>query len=141
MKTTMFYLWGSISFLAILLLTSCRHYGSSGNDMYFDPVTEITSQNQFNLNVADEPIYYTIDISTDAGAAKLKGLSLAQAQKLALTEAIMVNGCATLINPRYTQLVKGKNVLRVTVMGFPAKYKNRPEPTYDKRERYEIEVK
>lgn len=141
MKTKNVYLWGSLFFLPLLALSSCRHYGSSGNDMYFDPVTEITSQNQFNLNVADEPIYYTIDISTDAGAAKLKGLSLAQAQKLALTEAIMVNGCATLINPRYTQLVKGKNVLRVTVMGFPAKYKNRPEPTYDKRERYEIEVK
>ena len=66
-----------------------------------------------------------IDVSTPDGRAKLHKLSLRQAEDLALTEALMKNNCAALFNPQYTHLKKGKKVLRVTVYGFPARYKHK----------------
>jgi hypothetical protein len=68
-------------------------------------------------------ITYTIDISTVEGRVKLNGLSLAEAEQLALVEALMKYNCATLFNPQYTHLKKGKKIYRVTVFGFPARYK------------------
>ena len=41
-----------------------------------------------------------------------------------LTEAVMKYKCATIVNPQFTNLAKGKKILRVTVYGFPAKFKN-----------------
>ena len=35
----------------------------------------------------------------------------------------MKYNCATLFNPQYTHLKKNKDILRVTVYGFPARYK------------------
>ncbi|MCM1441357.1 MAG: hypothetical protein NC131_19455 [Roseburia sp.] len=46
-------------------------------------------------------------------------------QELALVEAIMANRCATLFNPKYTHLTRGNKVLRITVYGYPARYKAR----------------
>lgn len=55
---------------------------------------------------------------------KLNKLKLREAENLALTEAVMKYNCATLVNPQYTNFMRGKKVLRITVFGFPAKYKN-----------------
>ena len=55
---------------------------------------------------------------------KLKDISLQQAEALAIREAVMQNRCAKLVDPQFTNLMKGKHVLRITVYGFPAKYKN-----------------
>lgn len=82
------------------------------------------SRNQLDLVVASEPITYTIDISTAEGRMKLKDISLQQAEALAIREAVMQNRCAKLVDPQFTNLMKGKHVLRITVYGFPAKYKN-----------------
>lgn len=68
-------------------------------------------------------VTYTIDISTPEGKLKLDKISLAEAQQLALVECLMKYNCATLFNPQYTHLKKGKDILRVTVYGFPARYK------------------
>ncbi len=68
-------------------------------------------------------VTYTIDISTPEGALKLKNISLYEAQKIALTECLMKYNCATLFNPQFTHLKDGKKILRITVFGFPARYK------------------
>lgn len=88
------------------------------------PQTRITSFNEYDLEVSSEGISYTIDISTPEGRMKLYKLKLREAENLALTEAIIKYNCATLVNPQYTNLLKGKKVLRITVYGFPAKFKN-----------------
>ena len=55
---------------------------------------------------------------------KLNKLKLREAENLALTEAVMKYNCATLVNPQFTNLKRGKKILRITVYGFPAKFKN-----------------
>ena len=46
-------------------------------------------------------------------------------QQLVLRECIMKHKCSTIFNPQYTHLKKGKRILRITVFGFPAWYKNK----------------
>lgn len=82
------------------------------------------SYNELTMNLDSEPITYTIDISTEAGRMRLNKLSVEEADNLALIEAIMANKCATIFQPQFTHLVQGGNVLRVTIYGFPARYKN-----------------
>jgi hypothetical protein len=77
------------------------------------------------MDLDPQGIQYTIDVSTPEGQLKLRKLSLREAEDLALVEAIMQNNCATLFNPQYTHLSKGKHILRVTVFGFPARYKRK----------------
>ena len=82
------------------------------------------SRNQVDLVIASEPITYTIDISTPEGRTKLHYLTLREAEGLAIREAVMQSKCAKLVDPQFTNLMKGKHVLRITVYGFPAKYRN-----------------
>ena len=112
---------------ATICMTSCRSTmnGAYGRNAQNDIETLMTSDNEYNLDVSQEPITYTLDISTAEGAAKLKGLTLKQAEDLVKREAIMKYKCGTLVNPQYTYLAKGKRILRVTVYGFPAMYKNK----------------
>ena len=77
------------------------------------------------MELAPQRVSYTIDISTTEGRAKLKNISLEEAKQLALIECINKYNGATIFNPQFTHLVKGKDVLRVTVYGFPARYKNK----------------
>ena len=79
------------------------------------------------MKLDEKGVSYTIDVSTAEGRYKLKDLSLADAQQLALIECIIKNNCATIFNPQFTHLKKGKQILRVTVYGFPARYKNQGE--------------
>ncbi len=98
--------------------------GSKSNNAYNTPPTTITSDGIADMEISRQSISYTIDISTPEGQLKLKGLKQEEAEELALTEAVIVNRCAMLINPQYTFLKDGKNILRVTVYGFPAYYTN-----------------
>lgn len=112
---------------AILLIqTSCSSTksGTRTSNAYQTPTTHIKSFNDYDLEVSQDGITYTIDISTPEGKTKLKNLSLHEAEELALTEAVIKYNCAMLVNPQYTNLMKGKRVLRITVFGFPAKFKN-----------------
>ncbi len=115
-----------IAFAAIcLLLTSCSSLRSGGDGITSTEINTYTeSINRFDLDVDPQGITYTIDISTQEGKIKLNGLSLAQAQQLALEEAAIKNNCARIISPKFSHLKKGKQILRVTVFGFPARYKN-----------------
>ena len=135
-----YILWATVA-AATITLTSCRTTnGAYGRNAQNDITTLLTSDNQYDLDVSTEPITYTLDVSTEIGAAKLKNLSLVQAEDLVKREAIMKYKCGTLVNPQYTYLKKGKRILRVTVYGFPAMYKNQTAPQYDSRTRQEIDI-
>ncbi|MDE5882192.1 MAG: hypothetical protein K2H60_10715 [Muribaculaceae bacterium] len=75
------------------------------------------------MDLDPNPITYTIDVSSESGRAKLSNLSVEEADDLALIEAIMSHRCATIFNLQYTHLVHKGKVLRVTVYGYPARYK------------------
>ena len=79
----------------------------------------------YNLVPVGDRITYTIDISTPEGKQKLQGLTLAEAQRLAETEACRKYNCDRLIDPRFDYLNKGKRILRITVDGRPGNYKTR----------------
>ena len=111
---------------AAMLITACSTTRSGVNqrNASYTPHTRINSFNEYDLEVSSQGVSYTIDISTPEGRMKLNKLKLHEAENLALTEAVMKYNCATLVNPQYTNLMRGKKVLRITVYGFPAKYKN-----------------
>lgn len=115
-----------ISIICALFISSCRtaKSGSHSNNAYQTPTTHIQSDNLYDLDVSPDGVSYTIDVSTPEGKVKLNKLSLKEAENLALTEAVIKYNCALLVNPQFTNLMKGKQVLRITVYGFPAKYKN-----------------
>lgn len=114
------------AFVAIsIFVCSCSSSRSGGDGITGTEINTYTeSINRFDLDVDPQGITYTIDISTQEGKIKLKGLSLAQAQQLALEEAAIKNNCARIISPKFSHLKKGKQILRITVFGFPARYKN-----------------
>lgn len=43
-------------------------------------------------------------------------------------------------NPQFTNLMNGKRVLRITVFGFPARYRARPDKEYDSNSRKQIDI-
>ena len=107
------------------VLLSCSSLRSGGEGLTDTEIATYTeSINRFDLDVDPQGITYTIDISTQEGKLKLNGLSLEQAKKMALEEAAIKNNCARIISPKFSHLKKGKQILRVTVFGFPARYKN-----------------
>lgn len=115
-----------IASAAIMTITSCRPIaGSTARNASNTVRAKNISYNELTMDLAPDAITHTIDVSTPDGKAKLRKLSLRQAEELALTEALMNNNCAALFNPQFTHLKKGKKVLRVTVYGFPARYKHK----------------
>lgn len=123
-------LFGFIAFTVI----SCRsYYGASGfgGSTDIDPLTTITSVNEYDLIVEPNGIEYTIDISTPEGRIWLKNIKNEQeAKDLINAEAARKYNCAMIVRPKYTVLRDGKKLLRLTVFGFPANYKNK-EKDYD----------
>lgn len=110
----------------VLTSVSCRTSYTSDGTSAAEIIDSYTgSVNDLNMEVASEPITYSIDISTTEGRAKLHKLSYEEAKSLCLREAVMSARCAKLVNPQYTKLMKGRQVLRITVYGFPATYKNK----------------
>ena len=104
--------------------TSARSGGSGANALQIVD-TKTKSVNAYDLDISTEPVEYTIDVSTAEGRQLLNKMSLRQAQELVLRECIMKHKCGTIFNPQYTHLKKGKRILRITVFGFPAWYKNK----------------
>ena len=113
------------SFL-ILSLNSCRiHTGAGGYATNIGVNARGSSYNSYDLVPVGDRITYTIDISTPEGKQKLNKLSLAEAQRLAETEACRKYNCDRLIDPRFDYLNKGKRILRITVDGRPGNYQTR----------------
>ena len=122
-----FHLLSVVALLSAFLLSACitTKSGAFGADTDIDPWTEIDSRhNIYDLVIADQGIQYTIDYSSPDGRIKLKNISLAEAKKMVLSEAAMVNNCAMIVRPKFTFLKEGKQILRITVFGFPANYRN-----------------
>lgn len=126
-----------------LALGSCSSSktGAHSRNAYQAPRTYIQSMNDYALDVDPEGVTYTIDISTPEGQAKLNKLSLAEAENLALTEAVIKYNCAMLVNPQFTNLMNGNRVLRITVFGFPARYRGRPDKEYNPIDRKEVDIR
>ena len=119
------YFYCLFSIVFCLTVSSCSTSRSGGIGVTDTEVTTIThSINEYDLDVDAQGITYTIDISTPEGRIKLNKLSLKQAQALALQEAAIKNNCARIVSPKFSYLKKGKQILRVTVVGCPARYKN-----------------
>lgn len=111
-------------FTLIGLLSSCSGMRSGGlGNTSHEVYVQSRSINNYDLNIDPEGIAYTIDISTEEGRLKLRGLKLKQAQELVLQEAAMMNNAVKLVDPKFSYLKKGKDILRITVFGFPARYK------------------
>ncbi len=128
--------------LVTIIFSSCSisKTRAHSNNVYQAPRTYIESINDYALDVDSEGVSYTIDISTPEGETKLKKISLAEAENLALTEAVIKYNCAMLVNPQFTNLMNGKRVLRITVFGFPARYRARPDKVYDSNNHQQIDI-
>lgn len=111
----------------VVVLSGCNStFTSSSRDAdRFLTKKTLIQYDELTMDLDPEPIIYTIDISTTSGKAKLAHSSLSRAKELVLVEAIMENKCATIFQPQYTHLEKGGKVLRVTVYGYPARYKKK----------------
>lgn len=119
----------SIKVVIVLLfagLMACSSPKVSTRKMnaYTSVATNNVSYNEMTMMLDTDPISYTIDVSNESGRLKLKNLTLDEACDLALVEAIMANKCATIFQPQYTHLMHKGKVLRVTVYGYPARYRN-----------------
>lgn len=127
MKRT-FIMMGAI-IIAALSITSCKstrtYSGGIDPNMIID--TRTRSDNEYDLTISETPIQYTIDISSPEGEAKLNKLTLVQAKNLAYREAIMKYKCAVIHSPTYDYQTYGKKIIRITVYGFPAVYKNQKQ--------------
>lgn len=125
----------------ILTVTSCgsTRAGAGGYHTGMGIDARGHSYNSYDLIPVGDRITYTIDISTPEGKQKLYKLSLAEAQRLAETEASRKFNCDRLIDPRFDYLKKGKRILRITVDGRPGNYKTR-DNQYDSRTRQEIDI-
>lgn len=136
-----------ISILAALSLagsmSSCGGIKGSSRSRNADATVRptIVSYNELTMNLDSVGITHTIDVSTAEGQLKLNKLSLREAEELALVEAVMKANCATLFNPQYTHLRNGKKILRVTVYGFPARYKRLEQQERQTHQEKNISVK
>ena len=130
-------------FAATTILTICScssaRSGAGGYDTGMGVYATGRSNNYYDLVPVGDRITYTIDISTPEGKQKLQGLSLAEAQRLAETEACRKFNCDRLIDPRFDYLNKGNRILRITVDGRPGNYRTR-DNQYDSRTRQEIDI-
>lgn len=114
-----------IIFALCLLASSCSTPRSSAYGISTRNInTSVHSDNEYDLDVLDDYITYTIDISTEEGRLRLNGLSKEEAAAVAERQAAIKNKVDCIFDPKFDFLTKGKAVLRVTVAGRPANYKN-----------------
>lgn len=118
-----------IAFATTTILTICScgstRSGAGGYDTGLGVDARGLSINNYDLVPIGDRVTYTIDISTPEGQQKLYKLKLAEAKRLAETEASRKYNCDRLIDPRFDYLKKGKRILRITVDGRPGNYKTR----------------
>lgn len=123
-----------------LALTSCGvRAGAGGSATGVGVYASGQSLNYYDLVPVGDRITYTIDISTPEGKQKLQGISLADAQRLAETEASRKYNCDRLIDPRFDYLKRKNRILRITVDGRPGNYRSR-DTQYDRQTRQEIDI-
>lgn len=128
MKNTLSYF--SLLILAGILISSCGssnnfHGDGFGSDVIFDPATTVKSDNEYDLIIEEQSIEYTIDISTADGRLMLNGVSEKEAQRIVTNAALIKYNCDVIFRPKYSVLKNGKQILRITMGGRPAIYRNK----------------
>lgn len=124
MKTILLVALAAITLTATTACSTARS-GAGGYSTNIGVNARGISINNYDLVPVGDRITYTIDISTPEGQQKLYKLKLADAQRLAETEASRKYNCDRLIDPHFDYLKKGKRILRITVDGRPGNYKTR----------------
>ncbi|MBQ8889849.1 MAG: hypothetical protein IJY59_10270 [Bacteroidaceae bacterium] len=121
MKKIMFF--ASVALMAITL-SACggKKAAVSTNRVFDDNSLKIqkgaSATNSYKIIAGQERIEpYTI-----SDRKRLKGLTLEEAKEKVLQEAVIARGCAMIIEPNYSYDMKGKNVVRITVVGYPGNY-------------------
>lgn len=99
-----------------------------------------TSFNQFDLTLLGNPITYEINISTEEGAKLLKGLTLQQAKQKAIWNACSKYNCAVIFRPDFDCLTQDGRVLRVTMRGTPANFKNQQKDSNNGNRHIEVNI-
>lgn len=111
--------------VACLSVCSCSTPRSSAYGISSRNIdTHVQSRNEYDLDIQDLYITYTIDISTEEGRIRLNGLTPEEAAAVAERQAAIKNQVDCIFDPKFDFLTKGKDVLRVTVAGRAANYKN-----------------
>lgn len=139
MKKNIFLLAFAATTIMTIYSCSSARMGAGGYSTNVGVDARGMSYNSYDLVPVGDRITYTIDISTPEGKQKLYKLSLAEAQRLAETEACRKYNCDRLIDPRFDYLNKGNRILRITVDGRPGNYRTR-DTQYDSRTRQEIDI-
>lgn len=109
--------------LLALSLSSCGSKKTvATNKVYDDNSLKIqkaaAATNQFKIIAGEQRIEpYTI-----SDRKRLKGLTLQEAKEKVLQEAVIARNCAMIVEPNYSYDMKGKNVVRITVVGYPGNY-------------------
>lgn len=112
--------------IALLILTSCGTVRgiAEGLGVAKRPLDEITSETEVGLVLADQTIEYTIDYSTQDGRLILNKMSEHDAKEYVTSAALIKYNCDVIFRPKYNILKKGRQILRITMGGRPANYKN-----------------
>lgn len=119
------YVLSTAFIVSCLLICSCSTTRSRGEGLTGEEISTYTeSINRYDLDIDPEFVTYTIDISTPEGRLALHGLTLEEARQKVLTDAAIKFRCTKIFGPKFSHLKKGKQILRITVSGQPARYKN-----------------
>lgn len=111
-----------ISFVCVaalaVSLSSCRSSGNVSGNNAISIGTSVVGENRYKIIVGEERIApYTIN-----NRKQLKRLSLQEAKDKVLQEAVIARNCATIVEPNYSYDMKGKKIVRITVVGYPGYY-------------------
>lgn len=102
----------------VICLSSCRSSGNVSGNNAISIGTSVVGENHYKIIVGEERIApYTIN-----NRKQLKRLSLQEAKDKVLQEAVIARNCATIVEPNYSYDMKGKKIVRITVVGYPGYY-------------------
>ena len=102
----------------VICLSSCRSSKNVSGNNAISIGTRVIGENSYKIIVGEERIApYTIN-----NRKQLKRLSLQEAKDKVLQEAVIARNCATIVEPNYSYDMKGKKIVRITVVGYPGYY-------------------
>ena len=102
----------------LVSLTSCRTSGNVNGNNAINIGTNVVGENRYKIIVGEERIApYTIN-----NRKQLRRLNLQGAKDKVLQEAVIARNCATIVEPNYSYDMKGKHIIRITVVGYPGYY-------------------
>ena len=115
MKRTFLFICTAV---LIASLSSCRSSGNVSGNNAISIGTSVVGENRYKIIVGEERIVpYTIN-----NRKQLKRLNLQEAKDKVLQEAVIARNCATIVEPNYSYEMKGKRIVRITVVGYPGYY-------------------